>query len=286
MKDTDRMVYEGGQFFLKSPAQMQELFPFAKEALENTTKIAQRCNVEFTFNELKLPKFDVPENTTPEQYLRQLCYEGLRKRYECVTDELTKRLEYELDIIIQMGFIDYFLITSDFIQYAKNNDIPVGPGRGSAAGSLVAYVLLITDIDPIKYSLLFERFLNPERISMPDIDIDFCYERRSEVIDYVIEKYGEDKVAQIITFGTMAARAAIRDVGRATNMPYSQVDAIAKMIPNELKITINKALEKNKDLKNIYDSDNEIRQLINTTKLRQIHSQEECKKHRSLSRSE
>ena len=213
------------------------LFRSATEALENTAKIAERCNVTFDFHELKLPSFDVPTEESPEEYLRRLCDEGLAMRYTPVTDELRKRLEYELGIIIQMGFVDYFLIVSDFIKYAKRQGIPVGPGRGSAAGSIVAYVLEITDIDPIKYSLLFERFLNPERISMPDIDIDFCYERRQEVIDYVIHKYGEDRVAQIITFGTMSAKAVIRDVGRAINMPYPEVDRIAKMIPNELKMT-------------------------------------------------
>ncbi|WP_337531219.1 DNA polymerase III subunit alpha, partial [Zhenhengia sp.] len=240
MQDEDRMIYEGGQYYLKSPEQMYALFPYATEALENTAKIAERCNVTFDFHELKLPSFDVPTEESPEEYLRRLCDEGLAMRYTPVTDELRKRLEYELGIIIQMGFVDYFLIVSDFIKYAKRQGIPVGPGRGSAAGSIVAYVLEITDIDPIKYSLLFERFLNPERISMPDIDIDFCYERRQEVIDYVIHKYGEDRVAQIITFGTMSAKAVIRDVGRAIDMPYPEVDRIAKMIPNELKMTISK----------------------------------------------
>ena len=262
MQDEDRMIYEGGQYFLKSAEQMEELFPYAKEALINTCKIADRCDVEFVFNELKLPSFDVPDGQTSTEYLKKLCYEGLKRRYDSVTDELKQRLEYELDIIIQMGFVDYFLIVSDFIRYAKEQKIPVGPGRGSAAGSLVAYTLEITNIDPIRYNLLFERFLNPERISMPDIDIDFCYERRQEVIDYVIRKYGEDRVAQIITFGTMAARAVIRDVGRALNMPYQEVDKIAKMIPQELKITIEKALAMNEELKELYDTVDEVKYLL------------------------
>ncbi|MGL6174705.1 MAG: DNA polymerase III subunit alpha [Cellulosilyticaceae bacterium] len=262
MDDPDRMIYEGGQYYLKSPEQMATLFPYAKEAIENTQKIADRCNVEFDFHELKLPSFDVPTEEEPKDYLIRLCYEGLEMRYQEVTEELKERLEYELGIIIQMGFVDYFLIVSDFIKYAKDNGIPVGPGRGSAAGSIVAYALEITDIDPIKYSLLFERFLNPERISMPDIDIDFCYERRQEVIDYVIEKYGEERVAQIITFGTMSAKAVIRDVGRAINMPYPQVDKIAKMIPNELKMTISKALKMNDELDELYNTEKEVKYLI------------------------
>lgn len=264
MLDDDRMIYEGGQYYLKSPEQMYELFPYAKEALENTVSIAERCNVSFQFHDLKLPSFDVPTDEEPKDYLRRLCFEGLQMRYENVTDELKERLEYELDVIIQMGFVDYFLIVSDFIKYAKRNDIPVGPGRGSAAGSIVAYTLEITDIDPIKYSLLFERFLNPERISMPDIDIDFCYERRQEVIDYVIRKYGEERVAQIVTFGTMSAKAVIRDVGRAINMPYPEVDRIAKMVPNELKMTIKKALDMNDELSNLYETDEKVAYLINT----------------------
>lgn len=264
MLDDDRMIYEGGQYYLKSPEQMYELFPYAKEALENTASIAERCNVSFQFHDLKLPSFDVPTDEEPKDYLRRLCFEGLEMRYKDVTDELKERLEYELDVIIQMGFVDYFLIVSDFIKYAKRNHIPVGPGRGSAAGSIVAYTLEITDIDPIKYSLLFERFLNPERISMPDIDIDFCYERRQEVIDYVIRKYGEERVAQIVTFGTMSAKAVIRDVGRAINMPYPEVDRIAKMIPNELKMTITKALDMNEELSNLYETDEKVAYLINT----------------------
>ncbi|MDF2879291.1 MAG: polymerase alpha subunit, partial [Clostridia bacterium] len=246
--------------------EMEKLFPYATKALENTAKIADRCDVTFNFNELKLPSFDVPEGTTAEAYLRERCYNGLSKRYDPITKELEDRLEYELGIIIQMGFVDYFLIVGDFIQYAKENDIPVGPGRGSAAGSIVAYTLEITNIDPIKYNLLFERFLNPERVSMPDIDIDFCYERRQEVIDYVIRKYGEDRVAQIITFGTMAARAAIRDVGRAVNMPYQDVDRIAKMIPNELKITIDKALKMNEELRELYNSSEDVKYLLDVSR--------------------
>ncbi|OON99682.1 MAG: DNA polymerase III subunit alpha [Epulopiscium sp. Nele67-Bin004] len=264
MSDPDRMIYEGGQFYLKSPEEMYSLFPYQQDALENTVKIANRCDVSFTFNELKLPKFDIDDGTSAKEYLEKLCHEGLKMRYKTITPDLEKRLEFEIDVITQMGFIDYFLIVSDFIKYAKSQKIPVGPGRGSAAGSIVAYTLEITDIDPIKYNLLFERFLNPDRVSMPDIDIDFCYERRGEVIDYVTKKYGEDKVAQIVTFGTMSAKAVIRDVGRALDMPYAQVDTIAKMIPNELKMTLSKALEMNSELAQIYDSDEEVTYLIDT----------------------
>ena len=265
MDDPDRMIYEGGQFFLKSGDEMAKLFPYATEALANTNRIAERCNVEFEFHKLKLPRFDVPDGKTAEEYLRERCYEGLKKRYHTITPELKERLEYEVGIIIQMGFVDYFLIVGDFIRYAKDKGIPVGPGRGSAAGSIVAYTLEITDIDPIKYQLLFERFLNPERVSMPDIDIDFCYERRQEVIDYVIRKYGADCVSQIITFGTLSAKAVIRDVGRAINMPYAEVDKIAKMIPNELKMTIKKALEMNSDLRELYETEEKIKYLIDTS---------------------
>lgn len=263
INDENRMRYDGGQFYLKSPEEMYELFPYAQEALENTYKIAQRCNVEIEFNKYKLPKYDVPHGKTPFEYLRELCFMGLKKNYkDKVTVELKKRLDYELEIINNMGFIDYFLITWDFIKYAKDNNIIVGPGRGSAAGSLVAYTLSITTIDPIKYNLLFERFLNPERISMPDIDIDFCYERRQEVIDYVINKYGSSHVAQIITFGTMAARNAIRDVGRALDLGYGNVDRIAKMIPKELGITIKKALKINSELKAAYNTEEDTKHLI------------------------
>ena len=265
MDDPDRMVYEGGQFFLKSGDEMAALFPYAPEALENTNRIAERCNVEFKFHELKLPRFDVPDGKTAEAYLKEKCYEGLEKRYSTITSELKERLEYEIGIIVQMGFVDYFLIVGDFIRYAKDQGIPVGPGRGSAAGSIVAYTLEITDIDPIKYQLLFERFLNPERVSMPDIDIDFCYERRQEVIDYVVQKYGAECVSQIITFGTLSAKAVIRDVGRAINMPYAEVDKIAKMIPNELKMTIKKALEMNSELRELYETEELVKYLIDTS---------------------
>lgn len=266
MDDEDRMIYPGGQFYLKSAEEMLERFPYAKEALENTYKIAKRCNVEFTFHELKLPKYDVPKGYTANEYLRKLCLEGFMLRYPNPKVELKERLEYELSVIEQMGYVDYFLIVWDFIKYAKDNGIMVGPGRGSAAGSMVSYCLKITNIDPIEYQLLFERFLNPERVSMPDIDIDFCYERRQEVIDYVIRKYGEDRVAQIITFGTMSARAVIRDVGRAINMPYSEVDRVAKMIPTELGITINRALEVNGELRNLYENDDRVHYLIDMSK--------------------
>ena len=263
VNDEDRMRYEGGQFYLKSPEEMYSLFPYAREACENTNLIAQRCNVSFEFNHYKLPVFDVPDGLTSSQYMRRLCSEGLVERYgENPSPALRERLEYELGVIEQMGFVDYFLIVSDFINYAKKNDIMVGPGRGSAAGSIVAYCLRITDIDPIRFDLIFERFLNPERVSMPDIDVDFCYERRQEVIDYVVEKYGASQVSQIVTFGTMKARNAIRDVGRALALPYSDCDRVAKMIPMELKMTIDKALDINADLKMLYENDNEIHNLI------------------------
>ena len=266
VSDENRMRYEGGQYFLKSPEEMSTIFPYAKEALENTYEIGQRCNVTIVFGEYKLPVYPVPEDYTAYEYLDSLCREGLKTRYEPVPDELWERLDYELDTIRSMGFVDYFLIVWDFIKYAKDNKIMVGPGRGSAAGSIVSYALEITDIDPIKYNLLFERFLNPERVSMPDIDIDFCYERRQEVIDYVTSKYGKDKVVQIVTFGTMAARAVIRDVGRALDMSYAQVDTVAKMIPTELGITIEKALVANKDLKQLYESNDEVKYLIDMSK--------------------
>lgn len=266
VSDENRMRYDGGQYFLKSPEQMAELFPYAKEALENTHKISERCEVEIEFGNYKLPKFDVPEGYGAEEYLRKLCAEGLKKRYQDTGydwDMLTERLEYELDTIVNMGFVDYFLIVWDFIRYAKDHDIPVGPGRGSAAGSIVAYCLEITDIiDPIKYNLLFERFLNPERVTMPDIDIDFCVERRQEVIDYVTEKYGKDRVVQIVTFGTMAARMVIRDVGRVLDMPYAFVDSVAKAVPMELGITISKALDMNPELKKMYEGDESVKKLI------------------------
>ena len=262
VEDENRMRYLGGQYYLKSPEQMLQLFPHIPEALENSYKIAKRCNVSFEFNKYKLPIFDVPNNKDAFSYLKELCEEGLKERYDNITDYLIKRLDYELNTIKQMGFVDYFLIVWDFIKYARDNDIMVGPGRGSAAGSLASYCLKITDIDPIEYNLIFERFLNPERISMPDIDIDFCYEKRQDVINYVIEKYGADHVSQIITFGTMAARNAIRDVGRALNIPYADVDRIAKMIPMELKITISKALSQNPELLEEYNNNPQIKHLI------------------------
>lgn len=260
--DQNRMRYEGGQFYLKSPEEMAEIFPYALEALENTHKIADRCFVEIEFGNYKLPKYDVPDGLTAWEYLQKLCYDGLEKRYGNPSDDLKKRLEYELNTIHTMGFVDYFLIVWDFIKYAKDNDIMVGPGRGSAAGSIVSYCLEITDIDPIRYNLLFERFLNPERLTMPDIDIDFCFERRQEVIDYVVRKYGSDRVVQIVTFGTMAAKGVIRDVGRALDMPYSAVDVVAKMIPADLGITIEKALKQNKELRELYENDSEVKALI------------------------
>ncbi len=263
--DKERMRYEGGQYYLKSPEEMESLFPYAPEAISNTGEIAERCNVEIEFGVQKLPKYDVPEGFTAYEYLEKLCEEGLRARYADY-GQYEERLHYELDTINNMGYVDYFLIVWDFINYAKSNNIMVGPGRGSAAGSIVAYALRITDIDPVKYSLIFERFLNPERVTMPDIDVDFADSRRGEVIDYVNEKYGADCVSQIVTFGTMAARNAIRDVGRVIDMPYGAVDSIAKMIPKELKITIDKALEKNPELKQAYDSDSQIRYLVDMAK--------------------
>ncbi|MBR6401299.1 MAG: DNA polymerase III subunit alpha [Firmicutes bacterium] len=263
VNDEDRMRYEGGQYYLKSPEEMAELFSYIPEAVENTEKIAERCNVTFEFNHYKLPVFDVPDGKTAFDYLRELCLDGLDRRYGRQHDPaLDKRLDYEINVIKTMGFVDYFLIVWDFIHYAKQNGISVGPGRGSAAGSITAYTLGITDIEPVQYDLLFERFLNPERVSMPDIDIDFCYERRQEVIEYVNRKYGEDHVAQIVTFGTMAAKNAIRDVGRVLAMPYADVDKIAKMIPEELKMTISKALSMNPELKAVYEGDASVRYLI------------------------
>ena len=262
VSDKDRMRYEGGQFYLKSPEQMDRLFSYIPEALENTNKIAGLCNVEIEFGVTKLPEYDVPDNMSSEVYLRKLCYEGLDFRYDTIDDTLKERMEYELGIIEKMGYIDYFLIVWDYINYAKKHDIPVGPGRGSAAGSIVAYCLGITDVDPIKYNLLFERFLNPERVSMPDIDVDFCYERRQEVIDYVIRKYGKERVCQIITFGTLAARGVVRDVGRALDLPYSLCDTIAKLIPTEIGMNLEKALSVSKELKQKYDTDTEIKNLI------------------------
>ena len=266
LADEDRMRYEGGQYYVKSPEEMARLFPYALEALENTHKIAERCHVEIEFGVTKLPKYDVPDGLTSWEYLNKLCYEGLEQRYHPVTEELKKRLDYELSTIKNMGYVDYFLIVWDFIKYARDNDIMVGPGRGSAAGSLVAYTLGITQLDPIRYDLLFERFLNPERVSMPDIDVDFCFERRQEVIDYVRRKYGDDCVVQIVTFGTLAARGVIRDVGRVLDMPYAQVDTIAKMIPQELNITIDKALGMNPELRKAYEEQDDIHRLIDLAK--------------------
>ena len=295
--DENRMRYTGGQYYLKSPEEMAELFKYAPQALANTEKIAKRCNVEIEFGVTKLPRFAVPEGFTSWTYLNYLCYEGLKKRYpqqaadisveefvrlakeESVedrkdvvikiaedTNNIFQRLAYELSVIYSMGYVDYFLIVWDYINFAKRHDIPVGPGRGSAAGSIVSYCLGITDIDPIKYSLIFERFLNPERVSMPDIDVDFCYERRQEVIDYVVEKYGKDCVSQIVTFGTMAARAVIKDVGRVLDLPYAMVDNIAKMVPREIGITIDKALAENPDLKSEYENNEVVKDLIDKSK--------------------
>ncbi|MGO5053770.1 DNA polymerase III subunit alpha [Lachnospiraceae bacterium LCP25S3_G4] len=266
LADENRMRYEGGQFFVKSEEEMRQLFPYALQAIENTQKIADRCHVEIEFGITKLPKYDVPEGMTSWEYLNQLCFEGLHRRYEHPEGALTERLHYELDVIKTMGYVDYFLIVWDFIKYAKDHEIMVGPGRGSAAGSIVSYCLEITNIDPIRYQLLFERFLNPERVSMPDIDIDFCYERRQEVIDYVVEKYGTDRVVQIVTFGTLAARGVIRDVGRVMDLPYAFVDTIAKMIPTELNITIDKALKMNGELRKLYEEDSQVKYLIDMSK--------------------
>ncbi len=263
--DEDRMRYEGGQYYLKSPEEMEALFPYAKQALENTGKIAERCNVEIVFGEQKVPKYEVPEGFTSYSYLKALCQEGLERRYDPVTPQLQERLDYELSTIETMGYVDYFLIVWDFIKYAKDHGIAVGPGRGSAAGSIVSYCLEITNIDPIRFNLLFERFLNPERVTMPDIDVDFCYERRQEVIDYVVRKYGKEKVVQIVTFGTMAARMVIRDVGRVLDMPYAAVDRIAKMIPmgqNGHNPTIKEALTISSDLKKAYDEEEDVRYLL------------------------
>ena len=266
LADENRMRYEGGQYYVKSPEEMEKLFPFAPQALENTQKIADRCSVEIEFGVTKLPKYDVPDGYTSWEYLQKLCWEGLEKRYGTPSEELKERLEYELNTIKNMGYVDYFLIVWDFIKYAKDHGIAVGPGRGSAAGSIVSYCLGITTIDPIRYQLLFERFLNPERVSMPDIDVDFCFERRQEVIDYVVRKYGKDRVVQIVTFGTLAARGVIRDVGRVMDLPYAFVDSIAKMIPQELNITIDKALKENPELRRTYENDEQVKYLIDMAK--------------------
>ena len=266
LDDENRMRYEGGQYYVKSPQEMEALFPYAKQALENTQKIADRCEVEIEFGVTKLPKYDVPDGMTSWEYLNKLCWEGLEKHYGAPSRELKERLRYELDTIRNMGYVDYFLIVWDFIKYAKDHGIAVGPGRGSAAGSIVSYCLEITNIDPIRYQLLFERFLNPERVTMPDIDVDFCFERRQEVIDYVVRKYGKDRVVQIVTFGTLAARGVIRDVGRVMDLPYAFVDSIAKMIPQELNITIDKALQMNPELRKTYENDPQVKLLIDMCK--------------------
>lgn len=266
LDDKDRMKFHSDDFYVKSGAQMLELFKDTPEAIANTLEIAERCNVDFEFGHLHLPYFPIPDGLTDEQYLRKLCEEKISMRYEDITDEINKRLEYELGIIHRMGYDSYFLIVWDFINFARSQNIAVGPGRGSAAGSIVAYVLGITDIDPLKYNLLFERFLNPKRVTMPDIDIDFCYIRRDEVIEYVKRRYGEDHVAQIITFGTMAAKGAIRDVGRVMNLPYNDVDRIAKLVPQELGMTLDKALKNSPDLRSLYQEDMQVRKLIDFAK--------------------
>ena len=264
--DADRMEFQTDEFYLKSTDEMYDLFSMVPEACENTSKIAEQCNFEFTFGETKLPYFKAPDGMENQAYFEKLCWEGLERRYPGkVTDALKERLSYEINVVKTMGYTNYYLIVYDFINYAKSRDIPVGPGRGSGAGSLAAYCVGITDIDPIRYNLIFERFLNPERVSMPDFDVDFCYERRQEVIDYVNEKYGRDHVAQIVTFGTMAARAAVRDVGRVMGMSYQDVDRVAKLIPMELKMTLKKALEVSPDLKALYDADSQVHELIDTS---------------------
>lgn len=266
LADEDRMRYVGGQYYIKSEEEMRRLFPYAPEAIENTHKIAERCNVEIEFGVTKLPRFEVPEGYDSWTYLNKLCSDGLAERYPEDDGALRERLDYELSVIRKMGYVDYFLIVWDFINYARQNDIMVGPGRGSAAGSIVSYCLKITNIDPIKYQLLFERFLNPERVSMPDIDIDFCFERRQEVIDYVSRKYGADKVVQIVTFGTLAAKGVIRDVARVMDLPYAFADSLAKMIPNELNITLDRALAVNPELRNLYENDAKVKELIDMCK--------------------
>jgi len=262
VSDENRMRYEGGQYYIKSEEEMRKLFPYAQEALDNTHRIAERCNVEIEFGVTKLPHFDVPEGFTSQTYLRYLCDQGIQERYQPVSETARKRLDYELNVIAEMGYVDYFLIVWDFIRYARENGIAVGPGRGSGAGSIVAYSLHITNVDPLKYDLLFERFLNPERVSMPDIDVDFCYERRGEVIDYVTRKYGADSVVQIVTFGTLQARGVVRDVGRVLDYPYAFCDKIAKMIPKDLDITLDKALERSREFADAYHSDPQIKKLV------------------------
>ena len=264
MSDEDRMRFETDELYIKSQEEMMEYFKNVPEAIENTIKIAEKCNVEFEFGHTILPNYEVPaEFKTHFEYLKKLTDDGIRNRYgENPSEEIIERENYELGVIEKMGYTDYFLIVWDYVHYAKSHGIPVGPGRGSGAGSIVAYAIEITDIDPIKYGLIFERFLNPERISMPDFDIDFDYEKRQEVIDYVSEKYGHDHVSQIITFGTMSARMVIRDVARVLDLSYAEADKLAKMIPNELHITIAKAMEQNKELRDLYDGNNEIHNLL------------------------
>ena len=264
MTDSDRMSFETNDFYIKSPEEMEEYFKNLPDAIQNTVEVAQKCNVEFEFGHTILPNYDVPEEfETHYDFLKQKCDEGLKKKYgDKITKEILDRAEYELSVIKKMGYVDYFLIVWDYINYAKSQGIPVGPGRGSGAGSIVAYAIGITDIDPIKYNLIFERFLNPERVSMPDFDVDFCYERRQEVIDYVGRKYGHDHVSQIITFGTMSARMVIRDVARALDVSYAEADKLAKMIPNELHITIKKAIEQNRELRELYENDSEVKKLL------------------------
>ena len=266
VSDENRMRYEGGQYYVKSEEEMRALFPYAQEAIDNTHKIAERCNVEIEFGVTKLPKYEVPEGYDSWSYLNKLCQDGMAKRYPNDDGTLQERLSYELGVIHNMGYVDYFLIVWDFIHFARSHDIMVGPGRGSAAGSIVSYCLEITNIDPVRYDLLFERFLNPERVSMPDIDIDFCFERRQEVIDYVVEKYGKDQVVQIVTFGTLAAKGVVRDVGRVLDLPYARCDAIAKMIPGDLGMTLEKALKQSPDLREAYQNDDEVRYLIDMAK--------------------
>ncbi|MBR2278075.1 MAG: DNA polymerase III subunit alpha, partial [Eubacterium sp.] len=261
------LSFHSNEFYLKSEDEMRSLFPDMPEAIDNTAKIAEMCNFDFEFGNTKLPYFETPNNMDHFEYFRKLCYKGLYKRYgDDVPDEYKERLEYELETVNKMGYTDYYLIVQDFVRFAKSKDIPVGPGRGSGAGSIAAYCIGITDLDPMKYDLIFERFLNPERVSMPDFDIDFCYERRQEVIDYVTEKYGADHVAQIVTFGTLQTRAAIRDVGRAMGMPYSAVDAVAKLVPNDFKITIDRAVEKSAELRRAMQENEEVNKLIQTAR--------------------
>ena len=262
--DPNRMRFSEEEFYLKSEDELRSLFPNCDEAFANTVKIAEMCNVEFVFNQYHLPSFPVPEGYTNEEYFRKLCMDGFRERYENPPEEYLQRLEYEIGVISRMGYVNYYLIVWDFIRYAKESGIPVGPGRGSGAASIVAYCMHITEVDPMKYALIFERFLNPERVSMPDFDTDFCQERRGKVIEYVMRKYGSDHVAQIATFGTMAARGAIRDVGRALNFTYAETDVVAKLVPTTLHITLKDALEVSPKLKEMYDGDERVKKLIDT----------------------